>query len=115
MSQRSVFVRVAGNLYREVLNSVPDYEDAVRICRDLGYEKEEEPWEGAYLLVEYEWLEIGAGESGEDTFYDDELLLDLYDTYGYEEIFREQGQEVEVIESGSLEVRYDELEGDCLW
>lgn len=110
MSQTAVLVRVNGNLHNEVFSSVPDYDDAIQICKDFGYEASDGSFPGDYILVEYEWLDIGDGESGTDTFYDDETLLHIYDSYGYEEVIEADGYNVEVVESGSYEVLYEELD-----
>lgn len=41
MSQTAVLVIVEGNLIPEVFCSVPDYDEAVQICKDNGYEYED--------------------------------------------------------------------------
>lgn len=110
MSQTAVMIRVNGNLHKEIYPSVPDYNEAIQICKDFGYESSDGKFDGDYILVEYEWLDIGDGESGVDTFYDDEMLFDLYDAYGYEDIIEHDGHNVEVIESGSYEICYSELD-----
>ena len=106
MSQSAVLVRVDGNLIPEVFSSVPDYDEAVRICKDNGYD-------GYYdcYSLEYEWIDIGEGESGVDKFIDDETLLALYDSYGYEDvIYDEFGLNVETIEIGCIVVISEDLE-----
>lgn len=111
MSQRAIFVRVDGNLVKEVFNHVPDYDDMVRICKDEGYDE----YEGYrdYALVEYEWIEIGEGESGMDNFIDDEILLAIYDSYGWEEHIKSLfGLEVDTVESGSEEVLLEDIRED---
>ena len=108
MSQSAVLVRVDGNLIPEVFSSVPDYDEAVRICKDNGYD-------GYYdcYSLEYEWIDIGEGESGVDEFIDDEILLFLYNSYGYENvIYDEFGLNVEIVESGSIEVMLEDLNDD---
>lgn len=73
MSQKAVLVRVEGNLIPEVFNYVPNYDDAVYICKDYGYEYKD--YYSDYYMLEYEWIDIGEGESGTDEFIDDETLL----------------------------------------
>lgn len=110
MSQKAVLVRVNENLVQEVFNSVPDYEEAVQICKDEGYEAEDDYFSN-YCYVEYEWLDIGEGESGVDEFINDETLLAIYDSDDYERhIYETFGLNVEVIESGSYEVLIEDLE-----
>lgn len=111
MSQSAVLVRVEGNLIPEVFSSVPDYEEAIRICKDNGYEYQD--YYSNYYLLEYEWIDIGEGESGVDEFIDDEILLFLYNSYGYENvIYDEFGLNVEIVESGSIEVMLEDLNDD---
>ena len=46
-------------------------------------------------------------------FIDDETLLFLYDSYGYEDvIYDEFGLNVEIVESGSIEVMLEDLNDD---
>lgn len=95
----------------EVFSSVPDYEEAIQICKDNGYEYQD--YYSDYYLLEYEWIDIGEGESGVDEFIDDETLLFLYDSYGYENtIYEHFGLNVETVESGSIEVMLEDLNDD---
>lgn len=111
MSQSAVLVRVEGNLIPEVFSSVPDYEEAIQICKDNGYEYQD--YYSDYYLLEYEWIDIGEGESGVDEFIDDETLLFLYDSYGYENtIYEHFGLNVETVESCSIEVMLEDLNDD---
>ena len=111
MSQKAVFVRIEGNLIPEVFYSVPDYDEAVQICKDNGYEYED--YYSDYYLLEYEWIDIGEGESEVDEFIDDETLLFLYDSYDCEEeIYKQFGLNVESIETGTIEVMLEDLRED---
>lgn len=111
MSQKAVMIRVNGNLHEEVYNHVPDEDEAIQICKDCGYEPSDGIFEGDYILVEYEWLDIGDGESGWDDHLDDETLCFLYDSYGYEDVIKSQFDlDVETVEEGRIEVLYTELE-----
>lgn len=112
MSQKAVLVRVNGNLVQEVFSSVPDYDEAVQICIDEGYG---EDFITIYdnLLVEYEWIDIGEGESGIDHFIDNETLLFIYDPYDYEKhIYEMFGLNVETVQTGRYEVYIEDLEVD---
>lgn len=109
MSQKAVFVRVDGNLIQEVFNTVPDYDDACQICNDNGWDGTEDR-SSDYYNVEYEWIDIGEGESGLDTFIDDKTLLHIYDCPDYADLIKEQyALDVESIESGEIEVMIDDL------
>lgn len=113
MSQKAVMIRVNGNLHDEVFSHVPDNDEAIQICKDFGYESSDGDFDGDYILVEYEWLDIGNGESGCDEYLDDETLCFLYDSYGYEDVIKEQfGFNVETVETSSYEILYSELEDD---
>lgn len=110
MSQKAVLVRIEGNLIQEIFCSIPDYEDACQICIDNDWDGTENHYSN-YYNVEYEWIDIGEGESGIDSFIDDETLLYLYDCPDYEKVIKEQfGYDVETIESGNIEVFLDDLE-----
>ena len=111
MSQKAVLVRVEGNLITEVFYSVPDYDEAVQICKDNGYEYED--YYSDYYLLEYEWIDIGEGESGTNEFIDYEVLLHLYDSPEFEEMVYEQfGLNIESIETGTIEVMLEDLRED---
>ena len=108
MSQKAILVRVEGNLIPEVFNSVPDYDEAVQICKDNGYEYKD--FYSDYYCLEYEWIDIGESESGTDEFIDEETLLFLYDSYDYEEeIYKQFGLNAESIETGTIEVMLNDL------
>lgn len=108
MSQTAVMIRVNGNLFSEVYSKVPSYEDAIQICKDFGYDSTDREY-GDYILVEYEWIEIGDGESNTDYFFDDETLCHIYDAYGWENEFESHGYMVEPVETGSYEIEFNEL------
>lgn len=111
MSQKAVLVRVEGNLIPEVFCSVPDYDEAVQICKDYGYEYKD--YYSDYYMLEYEWIDIGEGESGTDEFIDDEVLLHLYESPYYAYMINEQfGLDVETVEVGTIEVMLDDLRED---
>ena len=111
MSQKAILVRVSGNLIPEVFTHVPEYDDMLDICKDHGYDGTESISD--HYLVEYEWIEIGDGESDADEFIDEETLLAIYDSYDYEKhIYETFGYDVELIESGSEEVMFYDLQED---
>ena len=110
MSQKAVLVRVEGNLVQEVFHSVPDYEDACQICIDNGWDGTESHYSN-YYNVEYEWIDIGEGESGMDSYIDDETLLHLYNSPDYEKVIYEQFElYVATVETGYIDVSVEDLE-----
>ena len=109
MSQKAILVRVEGDLVPEVFHSVPDYEEMCQICTDNGWDGTEEHISDSYH-VEYEWLDIGEGESGLDSFIDDETLLNLYERRDFEHVLLSKYElHVEVIESGNEVVLIEDL------
>lgn len=109
MSQKAILVRVEGNLVPEVFHSIPDYEEMCHICKDNGWDGTEEYISDSYH-VEYEWLDIGEGESGLDSFIDDETLLYLYECRDFEHVLMSKyGLHVNVVESGGNAVLIDDL------
>lgn len=108
MSQKAVLVRVEGNLIPEVFSHIPDYDEAVQICKNYGYEYKD--FYSDYYMLEYEWIEIGDEESGTDEFIDDKILLLLYGFFDYEEkIYELFGLNVETVETGTIEVMLEDL------
>ena len=103
MSQRAVFVEVDGEQYEEIFHSVPDEEDCLSICLDMGIENGEHE-------IEYEWYEIGEGESDTGEFFVEEELLRMKREDRFEEYMKIQGYEMELVQSGPImiEVREDE-------
>lgn len=103
MSQRAVFVEVDGEQYEEIFHSVPDGEDCLSICLDMGMESGEHE-------IEYEWYEIGAGESDTDEFFIEEELLDMKRKDKFEEYMEKQGYETELVQSGTIMIEVQEDE-----
>lgn len=111
MSQTAVMIMVNGSVHSEVYEHVPDYDEAIQICKDFGYESEDGDYPGDHIRVEYEWLEIGEGESGTDAFFSDDELVFLYNSGHYEENFKTHGgYDVECVESGNYNIEYYELD-----
>ena len=107
MSQKAVLIRINGELIDHVFHSVPDYEEAVRICRYYGYKEYNSVFDSHFL--EYEFLNIGTRESKE--LIADDALLFLYASSGYEEKIHELfGLNVETVDSGTIEVMSEDLE-----
>ena len=74
MSQRAVLIRVDCELIENVFDHVPDYEEAVQICKYNGYEYQD--YYSDYYMLEYECINI----KGKD-FVDDAYLNRLQDIY----------------------------------
>lgn len=111
MSQTVVFITVGGTLHDEIWSKVPDHEECVQICRDFGFDEDimRTDWTGS-VTVEYEWIEIGNGESGTDAFLDEDLLLHIRGTYGWEEEIEKLGYTVDEVYAGSDKVCADEMQ-----
>ena len=109
MSQKAVFVKIDNNIVPEIFSCVPDYDDAIQICRD--YADKFKLYEGGVYELEYEWYDIGEGESGMDTFVEEERLLELY-THPFLEFGKLTllGHEIDRIDSGSFSISAYELD-----
>lgn len=103
MSQRAVFVKVDNEQYKEIFHSVPDGEDCLSICLDVGMESGEHE-------IEYEWYEIGDGESDTDEFFIEEELLDMKRKDKFEEYMEKQGYETELVQTGTIVIEVQEDE-----
>lgn len=103
MSQRAVFIKVDNELYEEIFHSVPDEEDCLSICLDVGMESGEHE-------IEYEWYEIGDGESDTDEFFTEEELLDMKRKDRFEKYMEKQGYETELVQTGTIVIEVQEDE-----
>lgn len=103
MSQRAVFIKVDNEQYEEIFHSVPDEEDCLSICLDVGMESGEHE-------IEYEWYEIGNGESDTDNFFIEEELLRMKREDRFEEYMKIQGYEIDLIQSGTIVIEVQEDE-----
>lgn len=110
MSQRACLISVDGELIRKVFNHVPEnIEDFVKILKDEGYTAETCKV-GNYYLVYYDYIEI---DTDENNHIDDETLLDLYQTYAFEDVVAEYfGVEVTTLDMGEYEIWFEDLKED---
>ena len=106
MSQTGVFVYINGNLAEEVFPAIPDHEEMIQICRDEGYSASDGQYPGDYLTVEYEKVEIGSGEYGADSTWDDSEMHYLYSVRNQPDC----PAEVTTVDEGRDDVDYDELD-----
>lgn len=113
MSQKAVLIRIDGELIEEVFHSVPDYNEAVQICKDNGYEyKDYYSYYSDYYCLEYEWIKIGEC-SGTDELITDDALLFLYGSSEFEEmVYNQFGLNVETVDYGAIEVMVKDLKED---
>lgn len=111
MSQKAILFKIDGNLIPEVFSHIPDYDEAVQICKDNGYGyKDFYSNYSDYYILEYELIDIGECEFEVDEFIDDEALLYLYDSYNYEEeIYKQFGLNVKTVETGTIEIMLEDL------
>lgn len=112
MSQKACLISVDGELIRKVFDRVPEYvEDLIQILKDNGYTAEGYEHDVSdYYLVYYDWIEIGSDDDNIDYYVDDETLLDLYQTYAFEDVVTETlDVEVKTIDLGEYEVLYKDL------
>ena len=111
MSQKACLISVDGELIRKVFDHVPEYDELIRILKDDGYTAEGyEHGVSDYYLVYYDWIEIGSDDDNIDYYVDDKTLLDLYQTYAFEDVVTETlDVEVKTIDLGEYEVLYKDL------
>lgn len=91
-----------GTFYR-VLHQVKPHEECLSICSDMGIENGEHE-------IEYEWYEIGEGESDTDEFFDEKELLRMKREDRFEEYMKIQGYEIDLIEYGTIMIEVQEDE-----
>ena len=109
MSETMVFVEIDGYLYNEVFGHVPDHDECIGLCIDLGCEEEAE--------ITYEWYEVGDGEAGVDELLahrDEEWLLTLKEIGKFEEEMERRGYDVELIQTGQETINDKEIENEYL-
>lgn len=110
MNQEVVLIRINGELIDHVFHSVPDYDEAVRICRYYGYKEYNCVFDSHFL--EYEFLNMVSKESGKSIA--DDALLFLYDSGDFtdfeERLYEFCGLSVETSYSKTIEVMSEDLE-----
>ncbi len=100
MSQRAVIIKIDGETHEEVWTSIPDREDMLSIIKDIYDIEDIDEW--AEIEVEYEWYEIGKGESNTDLFFIDEDIIRMYNSdIPFEEELEKRGYDVDMIQYGS--------------
>ena len=106
MSQTAVFVKVNDVLYQNIERHIPDSEEVIDIIEDMI--EEFDLSESSDYDVEANWYEIGDGESGMDTFFNEEDLIDWYKKDKFNQKVEEAGQYAEHIQSKTLKFTTDE-------
>lgn len=100
MAQTAVIIIIDNEPYEEVWTSIPDREEMISIVKDI-YDIENIE-EGTEFEVEYEWYEIGEGESGTDYFFIDEDIIRMYNSdIPFEDELAKRGYNTEMIQCGS--------------
>jgi hypothetical protein len=105
MSQTAVFIILESDSESITVvgtNRAPDDDD----IKDLAKNNEM----SGNIVASFEWYEIGEGESGTDTFFDDKALLEMYgdDGFDFEEKCEKKGYESCHIQTGGISVLLDE-------
>ena len=108
MAQTGVFITINGIPVEEVFPGIPDHDELIEICEDQGYFGNERRYPEDYISVEYEKVEFGAGEYGQDRTWSDSELLYLYQSRNQPDC----PAEVTTVEEGQDTVEYDELRAD---
>lgn len=109
MSQKAVFVTINGTVYEEVFSHIPDREELIQLCKDEGYTADMDNVSD-YIYVEYEWIEIGEGESNTNEFFSEEALLHMYQSGDFTKtVYELLSLNVYVIEYDDMEILLEEL------
>lgn len=108
MSQTVKFTRIEDILYPEVLRGFPDRDEAISMTQEMLEANLIAMNTGWYEVVTH-WYEIGEGESGMDTFFADEQLLEWEENGEFIEKVEAAGYNVEHIEAQTVEVIAEEV------
>ena len=109
MSQTARFTTVNGAFYPEVFTSFPDHDEAVSLVEDMVEDGAILPSEDYYEVIT-DWFEIGEGESGTDTFFTNDELVEFWNTGDFEKELKKKGYEVEHINDDCVIVQASEIE-----
>ena len=74
MAQKVVFIFVENELSEEILSFTPDKDELIQAARDMEYETSEND---TGVNVQFEWYDIGEGESDTDIFFSDKELYQI--------------------------------------
>lgn len=110
MSQTVKFTRVDDVLYPEVLRGFPDKDEAVSMAQEMLETNLITMNTGWYEVVTH-WYEIGEGESGMDTFFSDDQLLEWEENGEFVKMVEAAGHYAQHIETQTLELTVDEVHG----
>ena len=111
MSQTVKFTRIEDVLYPEVLRGFPDKDEAISMVHEM-LETDLVALNTGWYEVATHWYEIGEGESGMDTFFDDEQLLEWEENGEFVKMVEAAGHYAQHIETQTLELTVDEVHGD---
>ena len=103
MSQTVKFTRIEDVLYPEVLRGFPDTDEAISMAQEMVADDLIPVCCGLYEVVTH-WYEIGEGESGMDTFFSDEQLLEWEANGEFVKMVESAGYNAEHIECQTLYV-----------
>ena len=109
MSQTIRIVHINDCWYPEIFTSFPDHDEAVRLITDML--EDDVMSRSEYYEVHSEWYEAGDGESGTDTFFSDEDIVDWFNIGGIKEVekrFTAAGHDFLSIQDDTI-IIYDEV------
>lgn len=104
MSQTVRISTINDVFYEEIKTSFPDQEECIYMVKEAleeGYVAENDMYE-----VETHWYEIGDGESGTDTFFTDDELIEWYKKGEISEIEKNAEERGHYVEHCGRELQY---------
>lgn len=111
MSQTVRFTEVNGAFYPEVFTAFPDRDEAVSMAQEMVEDGAILPSDD-YYEVATEWFEVGEGESGMHTFFDDETIIEWHNKGDFVKRVTDAGYNVEYIGTQTLYVPAEEVNGE---
>lgn len=109
MSQTVVFMEVNGVLYPDSLR-YPDKELAVSITKEMVDDELIAPCDDYEICTE--WHEIGDGESGMDTFFSNDTLVEWKKNDEFEKRAEDAGYDVQCIEKRTIFLSSEDVNED---
>lgn len=111
MSQTIRITEINGAFFPEIFTSFPDKDEAISLIEFAVKDNWLSPSDSYDVCTE--WYEIGEGESGTDTFFSDETLIEWYNKGGIREIIEQaakRGYAVEYIQNDTVSIVAEDIE-----
>lgn len=109
MAQKVVFIFVENELSEEILSFTPDKDELIQAARDMEYETSEND---TGVNVQFEWYDIGEGESDTDIFFSDKELYQIMKNrkQNFQKEIEQRGFFCELIQEDDIFIPNEDLE-----